>query len=230
MANVKNNAASKETQRRLFQAAGELFAERGFHSTTLKEITERAGASVASVNYHFRDKAELYALLLHRIAGEIAMTLPDDEPTAGDPVQRLGQYLRQLFMAAMERDRPGWERLLITREFVQPSPALQPMIDRVVQPIGETISRLVAEAISRAPDSAEVGMLTASITAQLCYYMTYPLDRLHPQLSPLPDIDALADHIAGFSMAGVRAAAEKFRRPARHAAPRRQKTQSAGSR
>jgi AcrR family transcriptional regulator len=227
---VKNNAASQETPRRLLQAAGELFAERGFFSTTLKDITERAGASVASVNYHFSDKAELYALLLHRVAGEIAMTLPADEPMAGDPPQRLGRYLRQLFMAAMERDRPDWERLLITREFVQPSPALQPMIDRVVQPIGKTISRLVAETVSRAPDSVEVGMLTASITAQLCYYMTYPLDRLHPQLSPLPDIDVLADHIAEFSMAGVRAAAARFKRPGDNRAPRRRKTQAAGSR
>jgi AcrR family transcriptional regulator len=224
MANVKNNAASQETQRRLLQAAGELFADRGFHSTTLKDITERAGASVAAVNYHFRDKAELYALLLHRIAGEIALTLPADEPMAGDPVQRLGRYLHQLVVAAMERDRPDWERLLITREFVQPSPALQPMIDKVVQPIGETISRLVAEAVSRPPGSVEVGMLTASVTAQLCYYMTYPLDRLHPQLSPLPDIDVLAGHIAEFSMAGVRAAAEKFRRPGRPRASRKRLT------
>ena len=59
MANVKNNAAAQETRRRLLAAAGEVFAEAGFHAATVKVITDRAGASVAAVNYHFRDKAEL---------------------------------------------------------------------------------------------------------------------------------------------------------------------------
>ena len=64
MPNVKNNASSLETQAKLVEAAGKVFAERGLHAATLKEITDLAGANQASINYHFRDKYELYGAVI----------------------------------------------------------------------------------------------------------------------------------------------------------------------
>src|ERR1700749_4242762 len=51
----------QQTRQKLIDAAGPVFAEQGFHKATVREITDRAGANVAAVNSHFRDKAELYA-------------------------------------------------------------------------------------------------------------------------------------------------------------------------
>lgn len=45
-----------ETQRRLLEAAGEVFAEMGFNSARIRDICKRADANVAAVNYHFAIK------------------------------------------------------------------------------------------------------------------------------------------------------------------------------
>ena len=56
------------TKTALLDAAEALFEERGIRGTSLRAITDRAGANIASVNYHFGSKADLvHAVLARRI-------------------------------------------------------------------------------------------------------------------------------------------------------------------
>ncbi len=116
MANVKNNTATQETRRRLLTAAGEVFAERGFHDATIKQITDRAGASLASVNYHFSDKAELYAAVIRQIGEKIVDRIPPDDQLTGTASVRFRQFIQwycvqraRLHLAALGAD-PGGSR------------------------------------------------------------------------------------------------------------------------
>ena len=62
---MKNNLKNdEETKDRLIQAAGGVFAQKGFQSATIREICSLAGTHVGAVNYHFRDKEGLYAAVL----------------------------------------------------------------------------------------------------------------------------------------------------------------------
>lgn len=54
------------TKTALLDAAEALFEERGIRGTSLRAITDRAGANIASVNYHFGSKTDLVRAVLAR--------------------------------------------------------------------------------------------------------------------------------------------------------------------
>src|SRR5262245_63051572 len=52
------------TRTELLEAAGHVFAEKGFDRATGKEICERAGANTAAINYYFGGMDGLHAAVL----------------------------------------------------------------------------------------------------------------------------------------------------------------------
>jgi AcrR family transcriptional regulator len=79
----------RQTRAAIEQAARKLFAERGFHGTTLADITSAAGKSAAVFYRYFADKEDLLAALaesfLHDVVtpSGLSLHLPDSPPQAG---------------------------------------------------------------------------------------------------------------------------------------------------
>lgn len=63
--------APPDTRTRILDAAEHLFAERGFAGTSVRAITDLAGANLAAVGYHFGSKAELVAAAARRVVEPI---------------------------------------------------------------------------------------------------------------------------------------------------------------
>jgi len=59
--------APPDTRTQILDAAEHLFAERGFRGTSVRAITDRAGANLAAVAYHFGSKAGLLAAAARRV-------------------------------------------------------------------------------------------------------------------------------------------------------------------
>ena len=55
-----------ETRERVLDVAERLFADSGFVSTSLRDITNEAGVNLAAVNYHFGSKEALLVAILER--------------------------------------------------------------------------------------------------------------------------------------------------------------------
>lgn len=81
-------AKGRQTRQAIEQAARKLFAERGFHGTTLADITSAAGKSPAVFYRYFADKEDLLAALaesfLHDVVTPSGLSVelpesPDDD-------------------------------------------------------------------------------------------------------------------------------------------------------
>ncbi|WP_017607649.1 TetR/AcrR family transcriptional regulator [Nocardiopsis xinjiangensis] len=59
--------APPDTRTQILDAAERLFAERGYRGTSVRAITDLAGANLAAVGYHFGSKAELMAAVARRV-------------------------------------------------------------------------------------------------------------------------------------------------------------------
>ncbi len=62
----KPRADGVEARTRILDSAEELFAERGFFGASVRDITDHSGQRLASVNYHFGSKENLFRDVLLR--------------------------------------------------------------------------------------------------------------------------------------------------------------------
>jgi AcrR family transcriptional regulator len=72
----------RQTRDAIAQAARKLFAERGFHGTTLADITSAAGKSSAAFYRYFDDKEDLLAALAETFLTDVLMK--SVAPSGGD--------------------------------------------------------------------------------------------------------------------------------------------------
>jgi TetR/AcrR family transcriptional regulator, regulator of cefoperazone and chloramphenicol sensitivity len=198
----------RETRARLLKAAEAMFAERGFKRVTVREICRAAHANIAAVNYHFGDKLGLYRDVL-QTATESMRRLTDDARAAGtgQPAEeKLRRYLN-IFLHRLLA--PGHEPMyrLVQREMQDPTPVLDAIVEEGVRPRVLYLSEIVADIIGCDRSDPRVLPCAASIQAQAVSYMPNPIaERLGLKFDPTPaNIDAVAWHIAQFSLAGVRA-------------------------
>ena len=68
-----------DTRAALVQAARELFAERGYQGTGTEDIVARARVTRGALYHHFRDKADLFRVVVQTVASELAQRLVAEE-------------------------------------------------------------------------------------------------------------------------------------------------------
>lgn len=54
------NAKEKDTKEKILEVANDLFADKGFSGTSIREIAKEADVNLSAINYHFSNKENLY--------------------------------------------------------------------------------------------------------------------------------------------------------------------------
>lgn len=60
-------ARSRNTEQKIFDAATELFLEKGVDRTSVREIAAKAGINLALMNYYFRSKENLFSSIFSQL-------------------------------------------------------------------------------------------------------------------------------------------------------------------
>src|SRR5687767_4338155 len=108
---------SEETRKRLIEAAGEVFADEGFHGATVRAIAARADTNLAAINYHFRDKEGLYQAVLGHACCNAGSTMTRFELTESvPPERRLAMLIRGAVEEMLRTRNHPWIPRLMARE------------------------------------------------------------------------------------------------------------------
>jgi AcrR family transcriptional regulator len=197
-----------ETRQRVLEAAARLFAERGFKKVTVRDICGMAHANVAAVNYHFGDKLGLYREVLQAAIDVMRRTSEAAQLAggAGSPEEKLRAHIHTYLHRLLSHGGDSWLHRLLNREISDPTPALDVIVEQAIRPRVEYLRGLVAELLNCRPTDERVIRSVASIQAQCIMALPNPIGRrLRPAFTfAAGEIDKLAEHIAAFSMAGIR--------------------------
>ena len=207
LGNVDHPTAADPTHAKLLEAAGEVFARSGYYAATIREICTRAGANVASVNYHFGDKLKLYTEVLRQsFAPSEAIRKVFEQDAA--PEEILRQVIRGMVQGICG-DPSDFHLRLRAHELAQPTPAIARIIDESVRPIYDRLRETIAKILGLPRDHEKTRLCTHSVIGQVVHYAHAGpfLARLWPELEMTPErLEQIANHIAEFSLAYLRAA------------------------
>ena len=196
------------TKRRLLDAAGEEFAAKGYEAARVRSICRKAEANVASVNYYFGDKGQLYTQAVLE-AHRCGMRSEPDEALFGPevaPEAQLREFVRHFLsnVLAMSRD-DTWHHALMLREMLRPSAACEAVVREAIRPRFERLLGILGRFCPDA-EPRRLNALAFSVIGQCLFYKTArPVtERLvGPEMLATLDLDFLTDHITTFSLSAL---------------------------
>ncbi|MHC4556885.1 MAG: TetR/AcrR family transcriptional regulator [Planctomycetota bacterium] len=214
--NKMNGISDKGVQGRLLDAAEELFCERGFEGTSIRDIAASAGCNIAAVNYYFGSKGKLYLEVWRRHLGamretriasiEKVMSQKDAEPSLED---LLTSYADAFVEPLLDKHTGGRFVRLMAREMVDKHLPQNVFVEEMVVPVMTALQQALMR-ICPGLDELRAKLAILSIVGQLVH--TICAKTMFEQSSnpavPRFDQDEVVKHIVKFSAAGIRAYAE----------------------
>jgi len=207
-----------ETRVRVIEAAGQVFAEKGFEAATVREICRRARANLAAVNYYFGDKRRLYVAAVQRAYSHRAEQVPLPVWAAdATPEQRLGDFIHTLLERMIGVGGEPWEGELMLREVASPIDACEGIVRDYIRPHFEVLVHILEELLPRATE-AERRLVGFSIVGQCLHYRV--CDPVIRMLVPADEYSGLtpghlAEHITALTLRGIEGLNKNSHRDAR---------------
>lgn len=196
-----------DTKQRLIEAAGEMFADKGYEAASIRDICQRAEANLAAVNYHFGEKRQLYVAAVRHAQCCRQEDVPFPEWPAEMPAtDRLRAFIETMFARMLAGQRPRWHLEIMLRELARPTEACAAVVEDYIRPMADTLRSILRDLLPDEMSEEQRWMIGFSVVGQiLFYYVHQPIIRLligHAGIETIP-LDQLADHVTRFTLAAI---------------------------
>jgi len=106
-AQARRWAKTGATQRRILDAATEVFATRGFSAATMADVVAGSGASIGSIYHHFGGKNELFLAIFEQMANAVDRRIKSAMEQAGEDAdpRRIFELHVRAYLEAMWENR-----------------------------------------------------------------------------------------------------------------------------
>lgn len=198
------------TRQALLHHATDVFAESGYELASVREITSRAGANLAAINYHFGGKEALYREVLSlALAALSEVSLLDDEALDRAPREEAVRlFIRRQVAPLLRYAELSRYLRIFAREALSPTRIYSAFIAEEKLPVLAQAERIVRR--FRSADASRADILVAAIWLS---QQAAPFIRHCKSLSrrPLrfevdaPFVDRLAADLGAMAVAGLTA-------------------------
>lgn len=195
-----------ETRLRLLDAAGPIFAERGYRATTVREICQQAGTNLAAISYHFEDKEGFYVAAVKQAAEGCMNRVPLPQWAPATPArEKLLSFVATFLNRVAVDHEPAWHGQLLMREMVLPTRACAEFVRDYVRPMHGVLMGILDELMSQS--SEEERWLTALSIVGQCLHHRFGqavMAELTGETAVAKyGVKKLAEHITSFSLAAI---------------------------
>jgi TetR/AcrR family transcriptional regulator, regulator of cefoperazone and chloramphenicol sensitivity len=200
-----------DSKDRILDEAEALFAEKGFHAVTVREITQAARCNLAAVNYHFGNKQNLYLEVFRTRwmprARRVQTCFKD--LLSIQRTRSLAGTVHALAEAFLKGPLTDNERLrhsqLMIREMAKPGLAADMLVEEVIKPFFGELVVLLSPYLPENAERENVLLDIVSIFAMVIYFnfARVPVIRVTGQEYDNAFKDRLVDHIVRFCLTGL---------------------------
>ncbi len=212
---------SRPTRDRILDAAERLFAQRGFHGVSIRDITGAAGVDVALANYHFGSKQGLLEAVFMRRSEDLNAerlarldALLSGSARRAPALEDIIDAFTHPLLDRSARGGPGWKSYFALVAEVNNSPEFGGLLmtkhfDPVVQRFIEAMRHALPGCGDRDLYWA-YHFLSGALT--LTFAETGRIDKLSGGLCRSSDLDSVHRRLVPFCAAGFRAVCATGRR------------------
>ncbi|MBN2020462.1 MAG: TetR/AcrR family transcriptional regulator [Sedimentisphaerales bacterium] len=206
---------AKVTMQRLLNAAEELFAQKGFDGTTIRDITTKAKRNTAAINYFFGDKQVLYEELFRRRLREMRETRLKSikavmsDKNKPDIEKLLKSYAVAFLEPFTDSARNKIFMQLFARELVEQQLPKTMFIEEMAAPVMSALEEALS-VVCPTLQKQDCQMCIHSLIGQLIHivHINAMFEGIQANFRTNFDLEEAINHIVNFSVAGIRALAK----------------------